>query len=252
MSETIDLSKLAKPFPVDDIEWRVSRAGHGKGKPYCIVFAYITARAIQKRLDDVCGAGNWGLEQPLCLDVNGKSAFACGIKIRIGDEWVTKWDVAGATSVEPAKGGFSGAMKRAGAQWGIGRYLYHLKESFAETSEDKVEGWEYAKLPKDGGVYYWQHPRLPEWALPKDEITKENLEELALAWRDKFAVKSETSAEKRKDFAQFVRQVAGEFPVTDHACWTEIAYEKCWERIEATTDPEGPDADVPFGEKVDG
>ena len=30
MTKQIDLSKLAEPFPQEDIEWRVSRAGMGK------------------------------------------------------------------------------------------------------------------------------------------------------------------------------------------------------------------------------
>ena len=132
MSE-IDLTKLADPFPLEDIEWRVSRSGRGGNGIFCMTLAYITARAIQKRLDDVCGPENWRNEEPRMLDVNGKTAFAVGISIRIGEEWVTKWDVADPTNIEPAKGGFSGAMKRAGAHWGIGRYLYYLDETFAEA-----------------------------------------------------------------------------------------------------------------------
>ena len=46
---TIDLSKLALPFPHDDIEFRVSRAGMGGKGIYCRVLAYITARAIRGR-----------------------------------------------------------------------------------------------------------------------------------------------------------------------------------------------------------
>ena len=144
----IDLSKLAEPFDRDDIEWRVSRAGRSNGKVFCRILCYITARAIQQRLDDVCGPTNWRNE-PLTVHEAGQRTFAfqTGISIRIGDEWVTKWDVAEPTQIEAAKGGFSGAMKRAGAQWGIGRYLYHLDETFAEVSESGGKGWTYADLP---------------------------------------------------------------------------------------------------------
>ena len=133
-----------------------------------MVLAYITARAIQSRLDEVCGPENWCNTPASIVEVRpGITAFQEGISINIGnDEWVTKYDVCEPTHIEPAKGGFSGAMKRAGAQWGIGRYLYHLSETFAEVSDKGGKGWEYAKLPKDGGSYYWKPPSLPAWALP--------------------------------------------------------------------------------------
>jgi len=249
----IDLAKLAEPFPLEDIEWRVSRAGRGHNGVFCLVLAYITARAIQKRLDDVCGPGNWRNEQPHILAVNDKAAFAGGISIRIG-EWVTKWDVAEPTNIEPAKGGFSGAMKRAGSQWGIGRYLYHLDETFAEVSETQPNRqWEYAKLPEKhgGGVYYWKAPSLPAWALPKEpehEVSKAELTELKKAWQAKFAPDNEDPKEIWEGFVRFVHTVVGEgFPVSDFTCWTQLALKQCQERIDATTDPNGPDSDVPFG-----
>ncbi len=250
----MDLSKLRDPFPAGDIEWRVRTTGMKRdGKRFCMVLAYITARAIQYRLDDVCGPENWRLEEPRILTINGKSAFACGISIHIDDEWITKWDVCEPTSasgIDPAKGGFSGAMKRAGAQWGIGRYLYYLDEDFAKVSDSKIDGWNHAKIPADkgGGSYYWQPPRLPEWALPKEsEVSKTQVKEVVLAWRAKFAPDVESSAERFEGFTRFVHSVVNEFPVDDHTCWTTEAVKKCLKQIELTTDPKGPDADVPFG-----
>lgn len=256
----MDLSLLAEPFPVGDIEWRVRTAGKAhSGKTFCKVLAYITARAIQNRLDEVCGPESWGLKEPRVFEVSGKSAFGCGISIRLNDEWVTKWDVSGATNIEPAKGGYSGAMKRAGAQWGIGRYLYHLTEKFADvfdgeaTSGKELQklGWRYATLSKEhgGGMYYWKPPRLPEWALPKEpdcEVSKEELTGLVMAWREKFAAGVKSSAERLEGFARFVHSIAGEFPVGDRSCWTQAALVKVQKRIDSTTDPEGPDSSVPF------
>ena len=252
---TIDLSKLSDPFPVEDIEWRVSRAGTGKKGTFCMVLAYITARAIQKRLDDACGPENWKLEEPKMVDVNGKTAFAAGISIRIGDEWVTKWDVSEPTNIEPAKGGFSGAMKRAGSQWGIGRYLYYLDETFAETSETQLPNsarqWKYAKLPEKhgGGAYYWKPPSLPAWAQPKEpehEITLADLNALKKAWKEKFAAEVKNPADLREGFTRFVTSVVGEFPTADYTCWTSDALYRCSQRIEETVDPAGVSADVPF------
>jgi hypothetical protein len=262
----MNLNDLSLPFPPEDIEWRVSRAGNGRSGAFCMVLAYITARAIQKRLDDVCGPEHWRLEAPRILEINNKSAFACGISIRVTHaalsdspetEWITKWDVAEPTNVEPAKGGFSGAMKRAGAQWGIGRYLYHLDETFAETAEtspDKNDRrWKYAKLPEKagGGVYYWKSPGLPAWALPKEpehEVSAEQLGQLKKEWRLKFAPDSKDTKELREGFDRFVHSVCGEFPVADHTCWTGDAVYRCSHRIESTKEPGGVSADVPFTE----
>ena len=230
----MDLSKLSEPFSAEDIEWRVSRAGHG----YCYVLAYITARAIQKRLDDVCGPDNWRNEEPRILEINGKAtAFAGGISIRCNGEWVTKWDVAEPTQIEPAKGGFSGAMKRAGAQWGVGRYLYHLDETRADVSDQeqkpKGSGWNYAKL-KDGGKYWWRTPELPAWALPKErehEIKESELVALKKSWRDKFAADVKSPAELLAGFSRFVTSIVGEFPLGDFSCWTRESLERCQKKI---------------------
>jgi hypothetical protein len=233
----MNLAKLAEPFEASDIEWRVSRAGVGQRGIWCSVLAYITNRAVQKRLDDVCG----------------KSAFAVGISIHIDGAWITKWDVSEPTNIEPAKGGFSGAMKRAGAQWGIGRYLYALDEVYADTEQTKQDGrqWNWAKLPKDkgSGEYWWKTPGLPAWALPKEvehEVSEEHLKALKQAWRTKFAPEVKNPKDLREGFARFVASVCGEFPISDPTCWVMESLEKCQERINATTDANGPSSDVPF------
>jgi hypothetical protein len=167
---------------------------------------------------------------------------------------VTKWDVAEPTNVEAAKGGWSGAMKRAGAQWGIGRYLYHLDEVFAEVTESQPVGsrnWNYARLPEKhgGGVYWWKTPGLPGWALPKDkehEISAAELNELKRAWKEKFGVAIDNPKDLREGFARFVASVVGEFPVSDRSCWTRDAWQKCRMRIQQTTEPNGVSGDVPF------
>ena len=251
----IDLKKLAEPFPAEDIEWRVSRAGLGKSGIFCFCLAYITARAIQQRLDDICGAENWRTEPLTIHELRpGVVAMSVGISIRIDSEWITKWDVAEPTNIEPAKGGFSGGMKRAGAQWGIGRYLYHLEETFAdvaETIDRGSKGWNYAQLPDKhgGGAYYWRPPQLPGWALPKEpeyEISESDLTALKKSWREKFASTSKNAAELREGFSRFVASVCGEFPLADFRCWTRDALEKCGQRITQTDVKSGVSGDVPF------
>jgi len=158
----VDLDRLDEPFAADDIEWRVQQCGvTGQGKPWAMVLAYVTNRAIMKRLDEVCGKAGWRNEFQPAPD----SGVMCGISIKVDGEWITKWDAAENTQVEAVKGGMSGAMKRAAVQWGIGRYLYMLEEGFADTSLEKKGGWNRAKA-KDGKQIFWTPPRLPAWALP--------------------------------------------------------------------------------------
>lgn len=248
----LNLSRLAEPFPAEDIEWRVSRAGMGKKGVYCNCLAYITARAIQARLDEVCGPAGWRNEPPQIHEIRtGVKMIVVGISIKVGDEWVTKYDCSEPTNIEPAKGGFSGAMKRAGAQWGIGRYLYYIDEAFAETSESGGKGWNYAALPEKhgGGVYYWKPPTLPAWALPKEfehAISEAELTALKKAWRAKFAPTSKKPDELREGFARFVEAIVGEFPTADFTCWTRDALERVAKRIADTTEPNGVSADIPF------
>ncbi len=154
----MDLTKLRDPFAADDVEWRIGRAGQNDSSVWAMCLAYITNRAIMERLDEVCGPENWRNEYAPAPS----GGVLCGLSIRCGDEWVTKWDGADNTDMEAVKGGLSGAMKRAGAQWGIGRYLYNLPEGWAKIS---ASGAHHGKT-KAGASFRWDPPDLPPWALP--------------------------------------------------------------------------------------
>lgn len=153
----IDLKKLSEPFPYEDIEWRISRSGLKENKPWGKVLAYVTARAIQERLDDVCGPENW---QNQFTD-GPQGGVLCGISIFYNDRWITKWNGSDNTNIEAVKGGLSGAEKRAGAEWGIGRYLYNLDEGWANFNNN---GKHSAKI--ENKYYKWDAPELQSWSLP--------------------------------------------------------------------------------------
>lgn len=217
-----------------------------------MVLAYITARAISNRLDDVVGPENWCNTQLHVYEVRtGIWAMQVGISIRIGDQWVTKYDVSESTDIEPAKGGFSGAMKRAGQQWGVGRYLYALSETFAEVSEKSQKGWEYARLSErqGGTAFYWNPPTLPAWALPPGEetqVTQAEVDKLKKSWKQKFAPTEKNRATLASSFQTFAYAVVGEFPIDDSAFWTQHILSALQKRITDTKDPKGPDPSVPF------
>lgn len=166
-----NLKKLAEPFAPEDIEWRVQQSGMKGDKPWARVLAYVQNRAIMQRLDDVCGPEKWAnryKEAP-----NG--GVLCGISIKCGDAWITKWDGAENTDIEAVKGGLSNSMKRAAVQWGIGRYLYKLEATFAEVGKNKGDHWFQIKKPKTDTVLfsgYWNTPELPKWAVPGESKGK--------------------------------------------------------------------------------
>lgn len=155
----IDYRALQDFFDAEEIEWRLQQAGEKNGKVWAICVPYVTNRAIMQRLDDVVGPGSWKNE----FRAGPGGGVLCGISVRVDGEWVTKWDGAENTDVEGVKGGLSGAMKRAAVQWGIGRYLYALEESFASVAENgSLRG-----KTRDGKPFKWDPPKLPAWALPR-------------------------------------------------------------------------------------
>ncbi len=169
MSAPIDFKKLREPFPETDIEWRIGSSGKNQSGIWIQVLAYVTNRAVQDRLDAVCGPGNWRNE---FVEWHGQEQL-CGIAIRVDGEWITKWDGAQQTKTEGTKGGLSGAMKRAASQWGIGRYLYNLPSpNWGNISDQGNERGKvkYKEKPSDRDFkeawVNWDPPRLAQWALP--------------------------------------------------------------------------------------
>jgi hypothetical protein len=178
-NQTPNYQELIDPFEERDVEWRVQSNGvSAKGAPWAMVIPYVTNRAIQQRLDDVFGFDGWKNEYKETAD---KKGYLCGISIKSGDEWITKWDGSEYTKVEPLKGALSGSMKRAAVQLGIGRYLYNLNEEFAiceivNARWDVKEPWVFINIkPKNGGANTsakWLPPVLPDWAQPSFKAEK--------------------------------------------------------------------------------
>ena len=116
---------LAKPFAPEDLEWRLQNTIEETMRGMAV--PYVTNRAIQNRLDEVCGPENWYNEFKPWHSNGKKDAQLCGIAIYFeGKGFITKWDGAEDSDIEPIKGGLSDSMKRAAYQWGIGRVLYSL------------------------------------------------------------------------------------------------------------------------------
>lgn len=188
------LRKLAEPFGDEDVEWRIGQGGKNAKGLWAKVLCYVSNRAIQQRLDDVCGPENWRNEFLPLANADHTKGCQCGISILIdrGDgtaEWVTKWDGADNTQTEPTKGGMSDAMKRAAVQWGMGRHLYGLGENWANIvpEEQRRTAAYTSKIKlKDGSEEWvaWNPPKLGSitprklWGTqPGDGHTSESLKQ---------------------------------------------------------------------------
>lgn len=145
------MTALKRPFPANRIHWRVGATSGDKAKG--IALAYIDARDVMVRLDEVCG------DQWQTRYTHMKPAV-CEIGIRLDGEWMWRANGAGDTDIEGDKGALSDAFKRAGVMWGIGRYLYQLPNVWCSL---KQAGRSYALA---------ETPTLPDWATPEgfDEL----------------------------------------------------------------------------------
>lgn len=146
-------AELARPFAPEDLEWRLQRTFESQGRMSGIAVPYVTNRAIMNRLDSVVGPENWYNEYKPWHAAGKKEAQICGISIHFEDRgFITKWDGAEDSDIEPIKGGLSDSMKRAAVQWGIGRVLYNMDTVFVEV-EQRGKSWiikknQRAKLDK--------------------------------------------------------------------------------------------------------
>ena len=140
------LKKLAGIFGFEDISWKIQVTNRDKTQGMAV--PYLDSRAIQKRLDEAVGAMNWRNEFLLWQ----KNAQICGISLFNAEreQWITKYDGAENTDIEPIKGGLSDSFKRAAAIWGIGRYLYDMETLWVEIEpygkSYRIKKSEYDKL----------------------------------------------------------------------------------------------------------
>lgn len=170
--------QLAAEFERKQIHWRAQVVS--KDGKTAMALAYIDARDVMHRLDEVVGPENWATEH---YDA-GQGKLGCRLGLWIEDRWVWKSDGAGDTDIEAEKGAFSTAFKRAAVAWGIGRYLYDLPapwvpcESF-QGNDGKYrfkkftrDPWQH--VPKKKGAY--RSDQDPNWVGP---MNKTNLQQAA-------------------------------------------------------------------------
>jgi len=144
---------LAAPFDPHEVRFKPAVVTGNRA----LALAYVDARVIQDRLDDVLGVEGWQDDYKCLTD----GSVVCRLRLRLGDEWVTKVDVGG-PSEQPdggdrIKAAFSDALKRAAVKFGVGRYLYRLPSQWVDYDPQRRQ--------------FVRPPVLPASALPAREAS---------------------------------------------------------------------------------
>lgn len=145
--------RLAEPFPPEAVGWKPQSI---KGDRAMAV-AYIDARDVMDRLDEVLGPENWMDSYEVLND----GCVVCTLEVHFPDSdekiWASRQDVGSPSeqsdSGDRLKAAFSDALKRAAIKFGIGRYLYRLPIQWADYDSMKKQ--------------FRAPPGLPAWAIPK-------------------------------------------------------------------------------------
>jgi hypothetical protein len=149
MNATEIADRLAEPFDITEVKFKPGVVSGNRA----LAIAYVDARVIQDRLDDVLGVDGWQDDYECLSD----GSVLCRLRLRFGPEWIVKVDLGG-QSEQPdggdrLKAAFSDALKRAAVKFGIGRYLYRLPVQWCDYDPPKKR--------------FVNTPGLPSWALPK-------------------------------------------------------------------------------------
>ena len=194
-----DFKALSAPFNPDEVSWRIGSMK--KDKTAGMALAYIDARVVMDRLDDVCGPDGWQ-----CRYSHTATKTVCDIAIKCGDDWLWKADGAGDSDIEAEKGALSDAFKRAAVRWGVGRYLYELPSPWVEVDEWKrIKPAEFKKLDQ----ILRQHtraildpaPKAPGTTRPSDFAGEAVKDALAADTRSVGTIAAAANAKKWADMA---------------------------------------------------
>lgn len=183
----MDIEALKTPFSPTLISWRIGSIKGDKTKASAL--AYLNARDVMERLDEVCGPSGWQCRYPFigCCDIGiliqPWSPDPRIPPIQTNPEWVWKSNGAGQSDIEAEKGQYSDAFKRAAVLWGIGRYLYDLPNTWYPI-EPRGNSYIFTKEAESQMTQFlhdWQINRT--WEKPGDR--KKFIEAIDNAWAEK-------------------------------------------------------------------
>ncbi len=134
---------LAAPFAPAAVKFKPAVVSGNRA----MAMAFVDARTVQDRLDEVLGVEGWQDDYEVLAD----GSVVCRLQVCLGGVWLTKVDV-GSPSEQPddgdkRKAAFSDALKRAAVKFGVGRYLYRLPAQWVDYDPKKRQFVKTPALP---------------------------------------------------------------------------------------------------------
>lgn len=179
------LVKLQAPTPKSEAKVRKGPGG--------TELTYVDARFVMDRLDEAVGPDGWSDSYTPLPD----GSVACTITIG----GISKTDVGVPSKIEPQKGAFSDAFKRAAVKWGVGRDLYD-EDSEVRSAPSKAEQAHQAEQQVVGQRGLTDHQRGKLFAALKDAgVTGDQRKALVYLTVNKHSVKDMTGEDLDKVLA---------------------------------------------------
>ena len=146
------LAKLEAFFKESQLSWKPQVLSADKTRALAV--AYVDARDVARRLDQVCG-GEWSFtwEAVDATYVKGSLSICGTVRQDVGEK-------GDGEAGETLKAAVSDALKRCAVLFGVGRYLYYLPGVWVGYDKEKK--------------CFTEIPGLPTWArVPTDEVKQE-------------------------------------------------------------------------------
>lgn len=141
------MERLAEPFDPECVEFLPQSAGNNSA----IALAYVDARQIMDRLDEVLGVGGWSSHHREVA-----TGVVCKITASICGRTVEHEDIGSLSAQKDTgdqwKAAYSDSLKRCAVRLGPARYLYSLPVQWAPYDPQKRK--------------FTSAPVLPDWAMP--------------------------------------------------------------------------------------
>lgn len=159
---------LAAPFDEGEVKYKPQAVSGNRA----LAVPFVDARVVQDRLDEVLGVMGWQDH----YEALPEGSVICRLKVRIGDEWITKEDI-GSQSEQPDEGdrrkaAFSDALKRAAVKFGVGRYLYRCKPQWVDYDPQRRQILKPPPAPRPAVA------APPAGDLPKGELSQPQRQKL--------------------------------------------------------------------------
>jgi hypothetical protein len=134
-TQTTTRGKMTRAFKDDEHEFRVLPPKEGDNASK--VLYYVRSTALMARLDEAFGVAGWNTQVKDVEGPGGSRGLAVTLVVTMEGREVVKTGVGThhVSDTEDVVSAYDGALARAAAQLGIGRYLWEIPEIYADLTD---------------------------------------------------------------------------------------------------------------------